>query len=89
MHGEREDKDQVPCINSQTRGHARTHTHTRTHAFAALLPVVGVASWAIATFRGSRVVGACAFAVAAAVLALTRVVAFAFANVACTRVKYK
>jgi len=36
--------------------------------FAALRPVVGVASWAIATFRGSRVVGACALAVTAAVV---------------------
>ena len=66
-----------------------THTHTHTQTFAALRPVVGIASWAIATFRGSRVVGACALAVAAAVVDLARVGAFAFANVACTRVKYK
>ena len=45
--------------------------HTQT--FAALRSVVDIPSWAIATFRGSRVVGACAFAVAAAVVGGARV----------------
>ena len=41
--------------------------------FATLRSVVGVPSWAVATFRGPRVVGACAFAVAAAVVGGARV----------------
>ena len=50
-----------------------THTHTHTQAFAAFRPIVGIASWAIATFRGSGVVGACAFAVTTAVVGDARV----------------
>jgi len=43
------------------------------NSFAALRSVVDIASWAIVTFRGSPVVGACAFNVAAAVVTLARV----------------
>ena len=46
----------------------RAHTHTHVQTFAALRPVVGVVSWAIATFHGSRRVDACAFAVTATVV---------------------
>ena len=61
---------QTPYNNSPTPEHARTHTHTLT--FAALRPVVGQRSWAIATCHGSLVAGACAFAVAAAVVGVAR-----------------
>ena len=47
---------------------ARTHIHTRTQRFAALCSVVGIPSWAILTFEGSRRVGAFTFAVTAAVV---------------------
>ena len=43
----------------------KAHTHIQT--FAALRSVVGIPSWAIFTLGGSRRVGACAFAVTAAV----------------------
>ena len=41
----------------------------RIQTFAARGPVVRVPSWAILTLEGSHRVGACAFAVAAAVIA--------------------
>ena len=53
--------------------HTHTHTHTHARTFAALRPVVDIAILAITTFRGSGVVGACAFAVAAAVVGGARV----------------
>ena len=51
-----------------TRTYAHTYICTHVQTFAALRPVVGVASWAIATLEGSHRVGAFAFAVAAAVV---------------------
>ena len=44
------------------------HSHALTQTFAALRPVVGVPSWTIAAFHGSRRVDACAFVVTAAVV---------------------
>ena len=60
----------IPHKN-QTEIYKHTHTHTHTHVqtFGALRSVVGVASWAIATFHGSRRDDAFAFAVAAEVVA--------------------
>ena len=57
-------------IHRQRGTHAHTHTHTHKQTFAALRPVVDISSWAIATFpiNASHRVGACAFAVAAAVV---------------------
>ena len=46
----------------------KAHKHTYTHTFAALRSVVGIPSWAIAAFHGSRRVNAFAFAVAAAIV---------------------
>ena len=64
-----EGKNQALYINStDMKTHTHTHTHTQSLTFAALCSVVGIPSWAIATFRGSRVVGACALAVTAAVV---------------------
>ena len=50
------------------KAHTHTHTHTHTQTFAALRSVILIPSWAIATLEGSSRVGACAFAVAAAVV---------------------
>ena len=50
---------------------AHTHTHTHTQTFAALLSVVEIPSWAIATYNFPRVVVACAFDVAAATVGVT------------------
>ena len=44
-----------------------------TQTFAALRAVIGIPSWAIATFHGSHRVCACTFTVAAAVVALALV----------------
>ena len=51
--------------------HEGTHTHTHTQTFAALLSVVEIPSWAIATYNFPRVVVACAFDVAAATVGVT------------------
>ena len=74
------------------RLHTSIHRHEGTHAhtFAALVSVVGIASWAIVTFSFSPVVGACTFFVAAAVviLARVRVIVFRARVIACARGKY-
>ena len=78
-------------VRVQIRPHTSIHRHegTHTHTFAGLLPVVVIASWAVATLRLSRRVhGALAFEVAAAVIMFARVLATVCrARVpACTRV---
>ena len=44
------------------------HPHEVTQTFASLRTIIGIPSWAIAAFHGSRRVDAFAFAVAAAVV---------------------
>ena len=66
--------EQAPyIIHRHEATHTHKHTHTHTQTFAALRSVVDIPSWAIATLGGSRRVGACAFAVAAAVVCLALV----------------
>ena len=62
--------DQHAPYTNPTRARARAHTQTHTHklTFAAQCSVVGIPIWAIAARPGSHRVGACACAVAAAVV---------------------